>query len=573
MSQKEKIYAIYSRKSKFTGKGESIGNQIEMCRNYILEWYGKEAAANAIVFEDEGFSGGNTNRPNFQRMMKTMRKGGLEAIVCYRLDRITRSVRDCADFVEELDNYGTKFISLKENFDLGTPMGRAMFNIVMTFAQLERETIAERIRDNLHELAKTGRWLGGTTPIGYESEGEERVTVDGRKRKAFHLRIVPEEARLVRLIYSKFLEYKSLTKLETYLLNHDYKTRQGKAFTRFAIRGIIMNPVYARADECMYQYLTENGVEPYSTQEAFDGVHGIMAYNRTDQNKGNSTRIKPMEEWVVSVGKHEGLISGKDWSAVQELLDENKSKGSKWRAGRINTALLSGLLFCKCGDYMRPKLSDRTTADGERQFTYVCALKERSRRHKCSNRDINGNQLDKVVCFEVKKLAENDSELARCLNAGKKSFMDEGNQLVEDLEQLKKARQESEKEMNALLGTLARVAGTAAEQPITNRITELAEKGTAIQENIQELEQTMQAQEMQEQSFDLLRDMLKSFAATVDDMSVEQKRLAIRLIVKRIVWDGEKIHIYLFGDGDPGGDNIDFPSPDSPDGTMCEDSK
>lgn len=571
-----RVFAIYSRKSKFTGKGESIENQIEMCRQYISRSFGQEYADGALVYEDEGFSGGSTKRPNFQRMMKDVHQGKIQTIVCYRLDRLTRNTKDCFEFVEELDRYGASFISLKENFDLTTPTGRLMFTLIAALAQMERETIADRIRDNLQELAKTGRWLGGNTPLGYESEGTEYCKVDGKKRKTFHLKLIPEEARLVQMIFAKFLEVKSLTKLETYLLNQDYKTRQGKPFSRFAIREILLNPVYAKADEAMYQYLLSNEVCPFSDHETFDGTRGIMAYNRTEQAKGRATHKKPMTEWVVSVGAHEGVISSKDWIAAQELLDENKTKSFRWRAGQKNEALLSGLLHCRCGHFMRPKVTSRMTADGAWYFRYLCEWKEKSRRQKCDNKDLNGNQLDRAVCSEIKKLAEDKSELAKRLNAGKKAFVDESDQLTTDLERLKKAQQENQKEINALVNSLAKLAGTPGEQSILDGINQRAEKGKSIQESIQELEQLAQEQSIQAQSFETMRDTLKSFARTVDDMTTEQKRIALRLIVRDIIWDGEKVHIYLFGSNGPDGD-IELPPPgdvrEATSGTVCEDSK
>ena len=562
------VFAIYSRKSKLTGKGESIENQIGMCRQYIARSFGQESADSALVYEDEGFSGGSMKRPNFQRMMKEVHKGGIRTIVCYRLDRLTRNTKDCFEFVEELERCGVSFISIKENFDLTTPTGRLMFTFVAALAQMERETIADRIRDNLQELAKTGRWLGGNTPLGYESEGTEYFRVDGKKRRIFHLKPIPEEAQLVQMIFSRFLEVRSLTKLETWLLNQDCKTRQGRPFSRFAVREIMMNPVYAKADGVMYQYLIKNGACPFSGREAFDGTHGVMTYNRTEQAKGRSARKKPMEEWVVAVGEHEGIISGEDWVAVQGLLDENRSKSFRWRAGQKNEALLSGLLHCRCGHCMRPKVTNRTTADGERHFSYLCELKEKSRRHKCGNRDINGNRLDRAVCTEIKKLSEDKSELNRRLAAGKKAFVDESGQLTEDLERLRKAQRENQKEINALVNSLAKLAGTPGEQSILDGISRRSEKDRSIRENMQELEQLLQQQDLQAQSFEILRDMLRSFAATVDDMTVEQKRLALRVIVRDVVWDGEMVHIYLFGDEEAGGEDIGLPR-----GTPCADSK
>ena len=124
-----KQYVIYSRKSKFTGKGESIENQIELCRQYIAMHFGEEAAENVLVYEDEGFSGGNLERPQFKKMMKDSQKIAFAAIVVYRLDRISRNIGDFAKLIEDLGDRHIDFISIREQFDTSSPMGRAMMYI------------------------------------------------------------------------------------------------------------------------------------------------------------------------------------------------------------------------------------------------------------------------------------------------------------------------------------------------------------------------------------------------------------------------------------------------------------
>ena len=151
--------AIYSRKSVFTGKGESIENQIEMCKEYFSRLNRNDVEY--FIYEDEGFSGGNINRPRFQQLLKDIKKNSFDALICYRLDRISRNVADFSTTLELLQEHNVDFISIREQFDTSTPMGRAMVYIASVFAQLERETIAERIRDNMLQLSKTGRWLGG----------------------------------------------------------------------------------------------------------------------------------------------------------------------------------------------------------------------------------------------------------------------------------------------------------------------------------------------------------------------------------------------------------------------------
>ena len=257
MRKNEERIAIYSRKSKYTGKGESVENQVEMCRQYIAGLYGQEAADTAYVYEDEGYSGGNLERPQVKKMMQDAKQFHFQAIVVYRLDRISRNIGDFAGLIEKLQAAHIEFISIREQFDTNSPMGRAMMYICSVFSQLERETIAERIRDNMYELSKSGHWLGGNTPTGYESESITNVTVDGKTKKACKLKVIPEEIRLVKLIYSKFMEFNSLTKTEEWLLVNGYKSKNGNEFTRFAIRNILTNPVYMVADEAAYEYLED----------------------------------------------------------------------------------------------------------------------------------------------------------------------------------------------------------------------------------------------------------------------------------------------------------------------------
>ena len=402
MKNENGVIAIYSRKSKYTGKGESIGNQVELCREYIRLHFSNKDAEQAIVFEDEGFSGGNMNRPAFQRMMERIEKGEIKALVVYRLDRVSRNVSDFSGMIENLKHKDITFVSIREQFDTSSPMGRAMMYIASVFSQLERETIAERIRDNMHELAKTGRWLGGNTPTGYQSESVKSVTVDGKAKKACKLKLFPEEAEIVKTIYDLFSQTGSLTMTEAELLKRRMMTKNGKQFTRFSIKTILMNPVYMIADEDAYRYFQRKDADLFSSREEFDGIHGLMAYNRTDQVKGKPTVYKPVSEWIVSVGKHPGIIPGKLWGAVQDNLEQNKSKS--YRRPRKNTALLTGLLFCACGHRMYPRLSKRTTADGDIIYTYVCRMKERSKKEFCKRRNANGNTLDTAVVEQLKRM-------------------------------------------------------------------------------------------------------------------------------------------------------------------------
>ena len=364
--QDNRKYAIYSRKSKFTGKGESIENQIELCRQHIKLHHENVTEEDILIFEDEGFSGGNVNRPQFQAMMKQIRANQIQAVVCYRLDRISRTVGDFAKLKDEFDYYNVEFTSIRDDFDTTSPSGRAMMMMVSVFAQLERETTAERIRDNMHELAKSGRWLGGTTPTGYKStQIVGSVTVDGKERKAYKLELIKEEAEIIKLIFSKFIETNSLTKTDTYLLQNNITTKNGKNFTRFSIRSILQNPVYMIADQNAWEYFDSLGVEIYAEQSEFDGKHGIMAYNKTIQKSGKSNQMRNMDEWIVAVGKHKGLIAGKYRNCfIKTVPSPTASPKAMWRCSPVCCTVETAGALC-----VRSSASGQTHR--ERKFTAI----------------------------------------------------------------------------------------------------------------------------------------------------------------------------------------------------------
>ena len=545
MRRNEEQIAIYSRKSKFTGKGESIGNQVELCKEYVRNMFGEEYVDRCVVFEDEGFSGGNLQRPDFKRMMEEVRKHKFKAIVVYRLDRISRNISDFTGLIDELTKLDVSFVSIKEQFDTGTPMGRAMMFIISVFSQLERETIAERIRDNMHELAKSGRWLGGNTPTGFKSGSVSKITIDGKERKSYKLIPIPEEIEIPKMIFDLYLETDSLSAVETELLRRRIKTKQGKDFTRFAIKAILQNPVYMVADEDAFHYFVEREAEVCFPKEAFDGSCGIMAYNRTNQEKGRTTQLLPVSEWIVAIGKHPGFVPSKQWIKVQKSLDRNKSKA--YRKPRNNEALLTGLVYCSCGERMYPKLSQRTTASGEVIYTYVCKMKERSKRERCNRRNANGNVLDAAILERIKSLTGHDSALISQLAKSRAFYTGKREQYEKQLEDLRAEYAKNEQTINGLIDSLGLVGESVAKPRVLKRIQELTDINREIQNRICELEGLMDTNTLGDEEFDRLRQMLSVFRCGIDDMPVEERRAAVRTVVRKVIWDGVNAHVVLFG--------------------------
>ena len=456
--------AIYSRKSKYTGKGESTYNQIEVCKRKIEYTFEDVDFENdVLVYEDEGFSGYNINRPSFQKMLKDVRDNKIKAIAFYKLDRISRNVSDFSNLVTELDNYDVTFLSATENIENVTPTGRAMMFMISVFAQLERDTIAERIRDNMIELAKTGRWLGGNPPTGFKSEQIENISIDGKKRKLFKLSPIDEEVRIVKLLFDKMLELKSQTKLETYTLQNDIKTKNGREFTRWSLKNILTNPVYAMADEDILEYFKQFELEIYADENEFDGTHGLMVYNKTEQKKNRVVR-RDYEDWIIAIGKHKGIISGKEWVTVQNLIKEKSDM--KYRKPNASNCLLSGIIRCShCGSFMRAKMRNKIVDElGRRKFDYMCELKDKSKKQKCQCKNINGLEADELVLNEIKKIAVPTSSFYKALKKISANTFSKESKQNEEVKLLKSTISKNEKNIAILLDRLKYVDVTLIDE-------------------------------------------------------------------------------------------------------------
>ena len=542
----EKQMVIYCRKSRFTGRGESVENQEELCRQYISLHFGMKAAKAAEVYEDEGFSGGNLERPQFRKMMADAEKGRFQAIVVYRLDRISRNIGDFAGLIQRLETLSVDFISIKEQFDTSSPMGRAMMFISSVFSQLERETIAERIRDNMQELAKTGRWLGGTTPTGYVSESVSYISGDGKTRKACRLRLLDGEGEMVKEIFQYFLETGSLTQTETRLLLEGRKTKTGRDFSRFAIKGILENPVYMAADGDAYEYLEKEGAEIFSGRESFDGKKGVMAYNRSLQQPGKAHKLRPVSQWIIAAGSHEPIVDGKTWIRVQEQLERNRKKS--YRRPRSNQALLSGLLICgNCGNYMRPKVNSRSRNGAGPAYVYRCSLKERSHGGCCTMENAKGNWLDQQVLKALKTIPEDQEEFWRQI---RKTEEKQGEKFPEKKRKISLLIQEDqglEEEIRRLLEAL-KEEGKAKEEAapyILEEIGRIHGKRRILTDRIKELKAEGERDRKDRER--LSEDNVPPFSELPDRMTLEEKRRMIRFLTDKIMWDGETAHIYLKG--------------------------
>ena len=220
--------AIYTRVSTDHGLEQdfnSLDAQYDASQAYIRSQAHAGWTLLRVRYDDGGFSGGNTERPALQRLLEDVRGGKVGIIVVYKVDRLTRSLADFAKLVELFDRHGVSFVSVTQQFNTATSMGRLTLNVLLSFAQFEREVIGERVRDKIAASKRKGLWVGGPVPLGYASVNKK-------------LTVLPEEADTVRLIFERYLELGSIGPLIEDLDRRSIRTKRRFSSTGRPLGGI-----------------------------------------------------------------------------------------------------------------------------------------------------------------------------------------------------------------------------------------------------------------------------------------------------------------------------------------------
>ncbi len=286
---KRKRCAIYTRKSTEEGLEKdfnSLDAQREACAAYILSQASEGWEAVSELYDDGGWSGGNMERPALKQLLNDVTAGKVDIIVVYKVDRLTRALADFAKIVEILDENEASFVSVTQAFNTTTSMGRLTLNVLLSFAQFEREVTGERIRDKVAASKKKGMWMGGPVPLGYR--------VEDRK-----LLFEPSEVKSVRYIFNRYIELKSVPKMVDDLAAKDFRTRKRVMSNGRVLGGIhigtgaltlmLQNPIYVGKIRHRGE-LYDGKHDSIISQELFDRVQSIFSDNRRDKSLGKKSR-------------------------------------------------------------------------------------------------------------------------------------------------------------------------------------------------------------------------------------------------------------------------------------------
>ncbi|AFS79833.1 putative DNA recombinase [Gottschalkia acidurici 9a] len=532
--------AIYSRKSRLTGKGESIQNQIELCKEYANKHFDVDEF---LIYEDEGFSGGSSDRPQYQLMIKDAKKNVFNILMCYRLDRISRNISDFSDTIATLQSNNISFISLREQFDTSTPMGRAMMYIASVFAQLERETIAERIKDNMLRLARSGRWLGGNCPTGYTSEPMEYYDDNMNKKTMYMLSQVPKELFIVKKIFSNYLELGSLNQVEVWSIQNNIRTPNNNYFDITSIRGILTNMVYVKSDKKIYDYCKKSDMDIASDISEFDGVHGLMVYNKNLIRKGKANKLRPTSEWIVAVGKHKGIISSDDFIKVQNKLKKNKHKAPKKISNNI--ALLSSLLTChSCNSKLRTTYGNKRK-DGTRPHYYKCIFKEKSKGDGCNIKNLNGSKTDSLILNEVKKISVNYNSYYSYLKSQRNDILFLNSLYKDNSSSIEKEIDKYKSMIRKLTITLSETTDSSSSKHIINQIEDLDKKIVKATNDLKVLNSKSSFSPSDTSSIQFLETLIDDFNSAIDSLSFSEQKHLLSSIISKILWNGENLEVHL----------------------------
>ena len=325
--------AVYTRQSLDKKDSISIETQIDECTS-------RAGNATYKIYSDKGYSGKNTNRPAFKEMMEDIKSGVIDKVIVYKLDRISRNVVDFVQMHETFAKYGASFISCKEGFDSSTQLGRLLMMMLISFAQFERESIQQRVKDSYYSRGSKGFYMGGTIPYGFR---KEKFKMDGINTS--QLVVSEEEAKIIIELYERYaLTDISLGKLSADLNNRKIKSSNGVAWDSGKISRMLRNPLYVRADADIYIYYQHKKCNMSNPIEDYIGTNGCYIYGKREANERKYTNV---EDHHVTLAPHEGLIDSDIWLTVQYKLDSNTQIRN---SGTGKHTFLTGLLKCrKCG--------------------------------------------------------------------------------------------------------------------------------------------------------------------------------------------------------------------------------
>lgn len=347
------MIALYARQSVERENSVSIETQLDYCRAALKP---DERRLPRREYVDEGCSGGNTNREGFRKMMRDIQRGKITKVVTYKLDRISRSLNDFVGILQTFKAHRVEFVSSQESFDTASIYGDLILKILIVFAEFERTSIINRVRDAYAKRTDLGLYMGGRRQYGFQLE---EAVVAGIATKRY--RPVPDELEQVRYLFDLYAK-SGVSLRQTLDILAKEEPEPNREWTTARLSALLKNPVYVKADCAVYQYFLERGVRIVNPPQDFDGVRAAMLYGKTTHDAA----LNDWSDMKLVLAQHAGAVPSGVWLQCQRKLEKNRRIG---RSASNPTSWLAGKLICaKCGHTMTTTKSRRRDGSVRRYF-------------------------------------------------------------------------------------------------------------------------------------------------------------------------------------------------------------
>ena len=479
--------AIYTRKSTEEGlekEFNSLDAQRDAGEAFIRSQQHEGWTCLAERYDDGGFTGGNMERPALQRLLEDIAAGKVQTVVVYKVDRLSRSLLDFARMMDVFERHHIAFVSVTQQLNTATSMGRLVLNVLLSFAQFEREIISERTRDKIAATRRKGKWAGGRPLLGYD-------VAHGR------LVVNEDEAAQVRAIFRLYAQHQALLPVVQELAKRGWvgkcwttrkgAQRGGLPFERTSLYRLLSNPTYA--GQCKYK-----------------------------------SELHP--------GEHTAIIAPEEFGRVQALLKRNGQTGGAIVRNQFG-ALLKGLLRCvPCDCQMTPA---HTSRKGQKRYRYyVCSAAAKRGWGTCPSKSIPAAEIERLVIEQLRRLGQDPNVVRETVAEAKR-------QDEEQLADLERQRRTAECDLHHAYAEERRLAAATASHPTEADLAALAE----VQQHIRlaegrraGLRGQVAALEQQQLDEDEAAKMLAAFAPVWDGLTPNEQARVVSLLVERVDYDG-----------------------------------
>jgi len=476
---------IYTRVSTDT-QSEIEFNSCESQKEQILSYVKSQNDLEVVkIYSDAGYTGSNLNRPALQNLLNDIALDKIECVLVYKIDRLTRSPKDFYHLIEYFDKYGVSFISTTQRFDTSTATGRLIRNIMLDFAQFEREMTVERTKDKMYQRAKKGLWNGGTAPYGYVRR-DKRLVIDKK------------EAECIKDVYDVFLQTQSLAETRRYI-NSRYKTRAGREFSKSTIFGILRNPVYM----------------------------GKVRYGKKVYN-----------------GEHKAIIPEEKYLKVQTLV---KRPVQRMETKINRDYLLAGLIRCgECGSIMTPTYTKKKKGNGESKYIYYyrCTKTYQYNWNACSIKSVNAEKVENYVIDQLKEFSQNRRLIEECVERINTDEEGRVKKLIGEKRGIENELRKVENQLTHIVDVLAE--GGERFSVVKSKLEELENKKKVLLADLNEIKMKIENENLIKYYSRLVEGSLRDFSQRIDALAGREKKELLQMMIKDIIYGRQEIVINLF---------------------------